>query len=97
MPAFKIVVAAVLNTVSVRPVNHLSEAVEYLNGRSDLPIFKSDPDSVWNTGALEDLGFEDVKGQEHAKRGPEVAAAGSHAVLMLSDIGHALSGCRLGR
>ena len=54
---------------SVRPVNHLSEVVEYLNGRSDLPVFRSDPDSIWNTGPPDELDSEDVKGQEHAKRG----------------------------
>lgn len=30
--------AAVLNTVSMRPASYLSEVVEYLNGRSDLPV-----------------------------------------------------------
>jgi hypothetical protein len=42
---------AALKTVSVRPINHLSEVVEFLNGRSDLPVFLIDLNSMWNAGA----------------------------------------------
>ncbi len=54
--------AAVIDTVSVRPVNHLSEVVEFLNGRTDLPACEANLDCIWNAAAVDDLDFEDVKG-----------------------------------
>ncbi len=48
------------------PVSHPSEVVGNLNGRSDLPVVKTDLDSIWSAGApANELDLEDVKDQEH--------------------------------
>ncbi len=44
-----------INSVSVRPVSHLSEVVEFLNERSDLPVLKTEVDEIWNPCTPEEL------------------------------------------
>jgi len=79
--------AALVESLSVIPVNGLSQAVKFLNGETDIKPFKVDINTLFNDRGEHDLDFSDVKAQNHVKRALEIAAAGSHNILMVGPPG----------
>ena len=86
-PAESALEAAVAGELSVVPIRTLSDVVEYLRGDMIIEPLRYDRGSFCAGDVQDDPDFDEVKGQEHAKRGLEVAAAGAHNVLMVGPPG----------
>ncbi|MFH2092046.1 MAG: YifB family Mg chelatase-like AAA ATPase [Pseudomonadota bacterium] len=75
--------AAMVQGIDVLPMNHLSGLVDFFSGFAIVQPHQLDLDKTkrsWHVPAGVD--FSEVRGQFHAKRALEIAAAGFHNILM---------------
>ena len=74
--------AALVEGLTVLPARTLREVVEHFDEKKDFVIKPQEKTDVSHTYADELIDFGDIRGQETAKRGLEIAAAGRHNVVL---------------
>ena len=89
MPVHNIKEASVIRDIELCPAADLKQVVSFLNGTVDLMAEHADVKDLLCRNSRYRFDFSDVNGQEHAKRGLEVAAAGGHNVIFICQIGRA--------
>ena len=80
--------AAVVDTLKVYGVSHITEVVNILCGKSFYePTVVHTREEFYAQQGVFDYDFDEVKGQENVKRAFEVASAGGHNILLVGSPG----------
>ena len=77
--------ASVIEGIQVFPIRCLKDAWDFLLGELVIPPFYLDRQAFFNSHRTYDVDFDEVRGQHHVKRALEVAAAGTHQLLMVGE------------
>lgn len=81
--------AAIVHNLSIIPITHIQEAIDFLNGQKKIPPLSINTRQIFAQADNHDhhLDLQDIQGQTIPKRALEIAAAGGHNLLMIGPPG----------
>lgn len=88
LPAANAAEAALVDGIQVFGAESLMDVVRHLEGETTLRPIQVNPAQLTETASQRhDVDFSDVRGQENIKRAMEIAAAGSHNLILIGPPG----------
>lgn len=78
--------ASTINDLEIIPCKTLTEVIDFLNGDIEIESYINSKLDIIDENIF-DIDFSDIKGQDSLKRALEVAAAGSHNLLIIGPPG----------
>lgn len=79
--------AALVEGISVIPIRSLPQALEFLNNSLEIEPLNVSRERVFESSSRYEVDMSEVKGQQHAKRALEIAAAGGHNIILVGNPG----------